>query len=160
MHEILARVPPDGYVLDLGSREGSFDRAAYPFRTVRVDLDHASGSDVQADAAHLPFPSHCFDAVVSNHSLEHFADLDRALSEIGRVLARPGALFIAVPDASTFTDRLYRWLAKGGGHLNAFTSARVWQCRWCGAVGIPHEASVSRSLDCVSNGSDSPPGTA
>ena len=124
-------------MLDLGSREGSFDRNVHPFRTVRVDLEHASGIDVQADAAHLPFASKCFDAVVSNHSLEHFADLDRALAEIGRVLARPGALFIAVPDASTFTDRLYRWLAKGGGHLNSFTSAPALAAHIERFVGIP-----------------------
>ena len=46
------------------------------------------------------------------------------LAEIGRVLKPPGALYIAVPDASTFGDRLYRWLTWGGGHVNAFTSAR------------------------------------
>ena len=28
-----------------------------------------------------------------------------------------------MPDASTFADRLYRWLARGGGHVNPFTSA-------------------------------------
>jgi hypothetical protein len=33
-------------------------------------------------------------------------------------------LFASVPDASTFTDKLYRWLARGGGHVNAFTSPR------------------------------------
>jgi SAM-dependent methyltransferase len=137
VHEILARVAANGRVLDLGSREGSFDRSAYPFHTVRADLDRAAGVNVQADAAHLPFPAHCFDAVVSNHSLEHFADLDQALAEIGRVLTRPGALFIAVPDASTFTDRLYRWLAKGGGHVNPFTSAPALAGRIEQAVGVP-----------------------
>jgi hypothetical protein len=44
------------------------------------------------------------------------------LEEIGRVLRNDGALYIAVPDASTVTDRLYRFLGKGGGHVNPFTS--------------------------------------
>ena len=69
-------------------------------------------------------PDRAFDAVISNHSLEHFDDLAGALAEIGRVLKPTGALYIAVPDASTFCDRLYRWLAHGGGHVNPFTSAR------------------------------------
>ena len=43
---------------------------------------------------------------------------------ISLLVTPSGALFIAVPDASTFCDRLYRWLARGGGHVNPFTSAR------------------------------------
>ncbi len=78
---------------------------------------------VRGDAAHLPFAAGVFAAVISNHSLEHFTDLAGALSEIRRVTARGGALYVAVPDASTLTDRLYRWLGRGGGHVNAFTSA-------------------------------------
>jgi len=60
--------------------------------------------------------------VISNHSLEHFEDLEAALRELGRVVKRGGSVYVAVPDASTFSDRLYRWLASGGGHVNAFTS--------------------------------------
>lgn len=89
---------------------------------MRVDAEAAPRLSVLADAAALPFASASFDAVVANHSLEHFADLDGALGEIGRVLAPAGALYIAVPDATTFTDRLYRWLARGGGHVNRFSS--------------------------------------
>jgi SAM-dependent methyltransferase len=77
---------------------------------------------VQGDAVRLPFPDHAFGAVILNHSLEHFDDLENALREIGRVIASDGCLFAAVPDASTLTDELYRWLAKGGGHVNAFLS--------------------------------------
>jgi SAM-dependent methyltransferase len=123
MHEILKRLPASARVLDLGSGGGSFNPAAYLFHTVRVDAEPAPRLSVRADAAALPFPPACFDAIVANHSLEHFADLDGALAEIGRVLALSGALYIAVADASTFTERLYRWLARGGGRVNAFTSA-------------------------------------
>jgi len=58
--------------------------------------------------------------VIANHSLEHFSSLEEALEEIGRVLDPVGALYIALPDASTLCDRLYRWLARGGGHVNRF----------------------------------------
>lgn len=133
MHEILENLRPGQRVLDLGSKGGSFDASFGQFITIRADLDHPSNlvnpsspvpNFAQADAARLPFANGAFDAVISNHSLEHFRDLAGSLAEIGRVLKPSGALFIAVPDASTFCDRLYRWLARGGGHVNPFTSAR------------------------------------
>jgi SAM-dependent methyltransferase len=126
MHEILRHLPEDARVLDVGSRGGSFNAAQYPVQTIQMDLDAlhqpAAGDFVQADAARLPFPSHVFDAVIANHSLEHFERLDDAFKELGRVVRPEGSLYIAVPDASTFADRLYRWLASGGGHVNAFCS--------------------------------------
>lgn len=139
MHEILNHLGPEARVLDLGSRGGSFDAAAYPFQTVRVDLEATrAAAFVQADAGALPFRDATFHAVISNHSLEHFRDLDAALREIGRVVERAGALFIAAPDARTFTDRLYRWLARGGGHVNLFRSAEDLASRIERATGLPH----------------------
>ncbi len=118
MHEILRSLPPGSKVLDLGSGAGSF---TFPgLAAVRADID--PGGDVQADAAALPFRNASFDAVISNHSLEHIVQLDAALAEIGRVMKPRGALYIAVPDAGTLCDRIYRWVASGGGHVNAFTS--------------------------------------
>jgi SAM-dependent methyltransferase len=126
MHEILRSLPAGSYVLDLGCAQGSFTETATAARIVRVDRDpprDGAARFVQADAAALPFADHTFAAVISNHSLEHFDDFDGALREIGRVIQPTGALFVAVPDASTVTDKIYRWLAKGGGHVNAFISA-------------------------------------
>ncbi|HLW76907.1 MAG TPA: methyltransferase domain-containing protein, partial [Bryobacteraceae bacterium] len=95
---------------------------------------------VRADAARLPFAAGSFDAIVSNHSLEHIENLEGALLEIGRV-AKPGALlYVAVPDASTFTDKLYRWLARGGGHVNAFTSAEQLARKIQTTTGLKHRA--------------------
>lgn len=96
------------------------------FKVVRLDLEPliAPGPAVQADAARLPFCGQAFDAVISNHSLEHFVEIASVLDEIRRVIKPGGALYVAVPDATTFTDRLYRWMAGGGGHVNPFTSSR------------------------------------
>lgn len=93
---------------------------------------------VQADAASLPFANHSFAAIISNHSLEHFDDLTGALLEIRRVLKPDGALYIAVPDASTLTDKLYRWLSQGGGHVNAFLSARETIALIERSTGLPY----------------------
>ena len=126
MHEILATLKRGAIVLDLGSGPGSFTVEDSSSCVVRIDRDRErlSGPQaVQADAAQLPFGANCFDAIISNHSLEHFDDLTGSLQEVARVLKPNGSLYIGVPDASTVTDRLYRWLGRGGGHVNPFTSA-------------------------------------
>ncbi len=84
----------------------------------------------------MPFPTGGFDAVVANHSLEHIRDLDACLCEISRILAPEGAVFVSVPGSTTVADRLYRWLAGGGGHINAFPDARALTERLESATGL------------------------
>ena len=126
MHEILRNLPSGSLVLDLGCARGSFQADATAARIVRLDRatpeSRPDGPFIQADARELPFADRTFAAIISNHSLEHIEGLDNALGEMGRVLAKDACLFVSVPDASTVTDKLYRWLASGGGHVNAFTS--------------------------------------
>lgn len=145
MHEILKHLPANSRVLDLGCAAGSFPRNATSAEVVRLDLAGVKHRPdgalyVQADAASLPFKDHSFAAVISNHSLEHFEDLAGVLSELGRIICPGGALFVAVPDASTFTDKLYRWAAKGGGHVNAFTSPTQTAAAIERTTGLPHVA--------------------
>jgi SAM-dependent methyltransferase len=124
MHEILSRLPAGSTVLDLGSGSGSFEMANGGPTVVRADLlvpDRRNGNFVVCRASQLPFAAGSFRAAILNHSLEHFDDLPGSLGEIARVLGQSALLYIAVPDASTFTDRTYRWLAHGGGHVNPFS---------------------------------------
>ena len=126
MHEILKRLPRGARVLDLGCAGGSFRDEDTDAAVVRCDLDPRvpQGADaVRADARQLPFTARSFDAVILNHSLEHFLTPDAVLAEIGRVVREDGSLWVAVPDASTLTDRIYRWLGRGGGHVNFFRDA-------------------------------------
>jgi SAM-dependent methyltransferase len=127
MHEILRNLPDEACVLDLGSRGGSFGpECCLGAVIVRLDMEapvlHWEGDFVQADAARLPFRDESVDAVVANHCLEHMAELAAVLEEIGRVMKRRGRLYVAVPDASTFSDHLYKWVYHGGGHVNSFRS--------------------------------------
>lgn len=114
-------------MLDLGSGSGSFPLQRTEVEVLRVDIEmprsKAGGAYALADAAQLPFSSGCCDLVVSNHSLEHFVRLEDTLREVGRVLRQGGRFYVAVPDATTLTDRIYRWMARGGGHVNRFRSA-------------------------------------
>lgn len=125
MHEILRRMRPGDRVLDLGSQFGSFAASDSAGLAVRLDLDPQpakGGVLVCGRAEALPFRHDSFRAVISNHSLEHFDQLDEALVEASRTLAPGGALYAAVPDSTTLSDKLYRWLGRGGGHVNPFPS--------------------------------------
>jgi SAM-dependent methyltransferase len=141
MHELLRHLPPGARVLDLGCGGGSFGSSSSPFVVIPVDLQPRAtrpANLTQADAAKLPFKAACFDTIISNHSLEHFENLRGALEEIGRVSKPTGSLFVAVPDASTITDRIYRWLARGGGHVNPFVSAEEFASNLERATGLRH----------------------
>jgi ubiquinone/menaquinone biosynthesis C-methylase UbiE len=144
LHEILDHLPRGARILDLGCREGSFPAGAYDFLTIRVDLTRPRLNTplfVQADAIHLPFPSRTFDAVILNHSVEHFVHLKPALQEIGRLIKRDGAAFVAVPDARTLTDRIYRKVFRNvGGHVNLFDSATELEKMLSWYFGLPHIA--------------------
>ncbi|HWC98075.1 MAG TPA: methyltransferase domain-containing protein [Candidatus Sulfopaludibacter sp.] len=127
MLALIDHLPPGARVLDLGARTGSFATARTDLCIVRLDLEippsRQAGWYVSGDAACMPFAAGSFDVVVSNHSLEHFVELEATVREIGRVVKPGGALYAAVPDATTFTDKVYRWLGRGGGHVNAFRTA-------------------------------------
>jgi Methyltransferase domain len=147
MIEILRNLRPGARVLDLGALTGSFPAGYCPgANVVRVDLEvPAPGTCdgfVQADAGRLPFPDRSFDAIIANHSLEHIQGLSAALGEIGRVVRPTGALFVAVPDASTFSDRLFRWVyQEDSGHINPFCSADALAADITRATGLKLAAS-------------------
>lgn len=90
--------------LDVGCGDGHFANVAFD-RKLEVGLDPwgppireaarrgAYHLLVQADGAHMPFPSGSFASAVSNSVLEHIPPLDDVLQETARVL-QPGAPFV------------------------------------------------------------------
>jgi SAM-dependent methyltransferase len=143
VYEILDHLAGNARVLDLGSGGGSFPAQAYRFQTIRVDLTPSRNPTlfVQADAPRLPFRSRTFDAIVLNHCLEHFDALQPSLQEIGRVVKPDGGIFVSVPDAGTFTDRLYRKVFRNsGGHVNLFRSCAELERSLASYFGLPHVA--------------------
>ena len=126
MDDLVRDLPPQARVLDLGAGGGSFDYSSTAAQVVAVDLAFSAQCQPSlgrliADSGALPLESASFDVVVCNHTLEHFENLQEAVGEIDRVM-RPGAfLWAAVPDGFTFDDHLYRWVFKGGGHVNQFS---------------------------------------
>lgn len=144
MHEILDHLDENALVLDIGSGPGSFADSATRARTFHVDLLHperAPGRFAIADATALPFRTATFDAVILNHSLEHFPNWKQSVQEIGRIVKKDGAAYIAVPDGSTFTDRLYRKVLRdAGGHVNLFACAPDLARSLSWYLGLPHVA--------------------
>ncbi len=142
MREALKLLPSDARILDLGCASGSFPARLTKALTIRVDKWHARPEEdalaVLGDAGLLPFRSSMFDAIICSHSLEHFEQLQDALKEIGRVLRPEGFLFISVPDGTTLCDRVYCWLADGGGHVNRFESAERLAALVTAITSAPH----------------------
>ncbi len=95
-----------GRVLDVGTGEGQVARLVAAggatsvvgvdpaWAQIEVARERGGGPAFgRAGAAQLPFAGGAFDAVVACLVFEHITDVDRAISEVGRVL-RPGGRFL------------------------------------------------------------------
>ncbi|HSR54440.1 MAG TPA: methyltransferase domain-containing protein [Acidobacteriota bacterium] len=126
MDYLVEDLGPQARVLDLGAGGGSFNYSATLAKVLAIDLDFpktpppSNARRILAVALRLPLRSASVDAVVCNHTLEHFEDLAAVLGELGRVLRPGGMLWAAVPDGYSIDDRLYRYIFDGGGHVNQF----------------------------------------
>ncbi len=118
LYEVLDELPRGARVLDAGSGPGSWDYARRP------DLD-ITGFDVKfppgpparrpgvhvfrGDLAQLPLRDAQFDLVVCHYVLEHVRELEACCDELARVTRPGGTVYLSVPRAASFDDRLYRF---------------------------------------------------
>lgn len=111
-------VPDGGKVLDYGSGGGTY--LSY-FHTRGVDIVGAEISDVMIAACsnaglqicrvesfdEIPFPDGEFDVVYLMQVFEHLRNPRRFMRELSRVLKPGGALYLAVPNASSRWRRFF-----------------------------------------------------
>lgn len=118
LREVIASQPRGARVLDAGCGPGS-----WPY-SERLDLD-ITGFDIKfppgppqrtplvrvfrGDLAHLPLRAERFDLTVCHYVLEHVTELHACCDELVRVTRPGGTLYLSVPRAAAFDDRLYRF---------------------------------------------------
>jgi SAM-dependent methyltransferase len=116
--EVRARIGP-GRVLDLGCGlgDGTARFLATDRGVVGLDYDPATAALAQrrhpglmaacSDAAALAVRDGRFDWVCSSHLIEHFAEPDRHVREVSRVLAAGGTAFFVTPNAPADFENPY-----------------------------------------------------
>ena len=70
------------------------------------------------DIQNLSFDDDVFDVVIANAMLYHVPDLNKALSEVRRVLKKGGVFYCATFGENNFVDRLAEWFKISGEEFN------------------------------------------
>ena len=118
LRELIADAPAGARVLDAGCGPGSWDYAARPdLRIASFDVKYPPGPPAPAphvgvfrgDLARLALRSGFFDLTICHYVLEHVTELGPCCDELARVTKPDGTLYLSVPRAAAFDDRLYRF---------------------------------------------------
>ena len=109
VRRILARLPEGAKIIDLGCGEGLLveELSSQGFDASGVDLNYESEVVVKDDITRTQLPSESFDVVLCLDVLEHlsFADQEKAIAEIGRLLRPGGRLIATIPNLAHFSSR-------------------------------------------------------
>jgi len=118
LHELIADARAGTRALDAGCGPGSWRYALRPDLTVvAFDIKFPPGPParapqvavLRADLAALPLRPECCDLTVCHYVLEHVTALTACCDELARVTRPGGTLYLSVPRAASFDDRLYRF---------------------------------------------------
>ena len=128
---------------ELGARVAAVDQSER-----MVELARARGVEaIVGDVQDVPFPDASFDCAVAAWMLYHARDLDRALSELARVL-RPGGRLVAATNSADNLPELWHRFGERGKRAQPFSAengeailrrrfARVERREARGAVTFP-----------------------
>ena len=118
LRELIAALPQGAGVLDAGCGPGSWPYAIRPdLEITGFDIKFPPGPPrpsrqvrvFRGDLARLPLRDAAFDLTVCHYVLEHVTELAKCCDELMRVTKPGGQLYLSVPRAAAFDDRLYRF---------------------------------------------------
>jgi SAM-dependent methyltransferase len=118
LHELIAAAPHCARVLDAGCGPGSWPYGERPdLRITALDIKFPPGPPakregvdvLRAGLERLPLRDGTFDLVVCHYVLEHVTGLAACCDELARLTRSGGTLYLSVPRAAAFDDRLYRF---------------------------------------------------
>ena len=133
LREVVAAAPPGARVLDAGCGPGSWDYGLRPdLRLAGFDLKFPPGPPVprpnvvvfRGDLARLPIRGAAFDLTICHYVLEHVTELEPCCDELVRVTKPDGTLYLSVPRAAAFDDRLYRF----AGYFAKYALLKLGKC--------------------------------
>jgi SAM-dependent methyltransferase len=117
-YELIDAAPHGASVLDAGCGPGSWDYSRRPdLRITGFDIKFPPGPPARRDGVsvlraaleQLPLRAEPFDLTVCHYVLEHVTGLRACCDELARVTKPEGTLYLSVPRAAAFDDRLYRF---------------------------------------------------
>ena len=118
LYEVLDELPAGAAVLDAGCGPGSWDYTRRHDLTITgFDVKFPPGPPTKqpglrvfrADLGALPVRDGLFDLTVCHYVLEHVTELAACCDELARVTREGGTVYLSVPRAKAFDDRLYRF---------------------------------------------------
>ncbi len=118
LYEMVDAAAAGARVLDAGCGPGSWDYPRRPDLAITgFDVKFPPGPPARGprvtvfrgDLARLPLRDGSFDLTVCHYVLEHVTALGACCDELARVTRAGGSLYLSVPRAAAFDDRLYRF---------------------------------------------------
>ena len=95
-------------------------------RVAAMERDFPAIKSSIARAESLPYSDSFFDKAYTTMALHHFADLDRSLREVTRVLKQGGSFVIMEVEPSSSLGRMFRFFGRlMGEHMNIMTKDQL-----------------------------------
>ena len=96
---------PDDKVLEIGANTGKFTKEIGKYSPDIIGIDFNKNAIeianrpniILMNAEDLKFPDNSFDKIISIHVIEHIPNIEKAFSEISRVLKHDGQVFLIYP---------------------------------------------------------------
>lgn len=80
-----------------GKKRGQFDVAKHNQNVTVLNIDDRKGADIVCDASSLPIADSTYDVIICAEVLEHVKYPEKVLSEISRVCASGGYVYLTAP---------------------------------------------------------------